>query len=223
MQVTPDPSWHLYWQNPGDSGLAPRLKWTLPDGASSGAIQWPAPEVYEAGGLVTYVYHNAATLLVPITVPDSAGTYPIQLNLSWLACAEVCVPGSAMLSATLTVSADTTSEVSEPVSELASARATMPTDAAELNWSAHAVATDAGITLSLTPAVHDVRIIPLTAGLLTTQMSLQATDIDSDGVVLPYAQPRTADTDTLSVVVLTEHGAVSLATAIASPTDELSE
>ena len=36
--------WHTYWANPGDSGEPTRIEWTLPNGASAGDIQWPAPK-----------------------------------------------------------------------------------------------------------------------------------------------------------------------------------
>src|SRR5512139_1359458 len=41
--------WHVYWQNPGDSGNPPALRWQLPDGIRAGEIAWPAPERIEAG------------------------------------------------------------------------------------------------------------------------------------------------------------------------------
>ena len=36
--------WHTYWRNPGDSGAATSITWTLPDGFSAGEILWPYPE-----------------------------------------------------------------------------------------------------------------------------------------------------------------------------------
>ena len=36
--------WHIYWKNPGDSGLPPRITWTLPKGFVAGPIEWPIPE-----------------------------------------------------------------------------------------------------------------------------------------------------------------------------------
>jgi DsbC/DsbD-like thiol-disulfide interchange protein len=35
--------WHTYWVNPGDSGEAPRIEWTLPAGFQAESIEWPAP------------------------------------------------------------------------------------------------------------------------------------------------------------------------------------
>src|SRR3977135_2475094 len=32
--------WHTYWRNPGDSGQATSLAWTLPPGVTAGGIVW---------------------------------------------------------------------------------------------------------------------------------------------------------------------------------------
>ncbi len=35
--------WHIYWQNPGDSGEPPKIRWELPAGFVAGSIRWPQP------------------------------------------------------------------------------------------------------------------------------------------------------------------------------------
>jgi thiol:disulfide interchange protein DsbD len=48
-----DRGWHIYWRNPGESGLPTRLDWQIQD-AAVGPIRWPAPEVFdEQDGLLT--------------------------------------------------------------------------------------------------------------------------------------------------------------------------
>ena len=32
LRLNADEHWHTYWKNPGDSGLATHIDWTLPDG-----------------------------------------------------------------------------------------------------------------------------------------------------------------------------------------------
>ena len=45
--------WHIYWRNPGDTGLAASLNIEAA-GYRVGPIAWPAPEVFEeADGLFT--------------------------------------------------------------------------------------------------------------------------------------------------------------------------
>ena len=36
--------WHTYWENPGDSGERIAIDWTLPDGVTTGELQYPTPE-----------------------------------------------------------------------------------------------------------------------------------------------------------------------------------
>ena len=43
VHLTMDAGWHSYWRNPGDAGGETVIEWTLPDGFTAGAIQWPHP------------------------------------------------------------------------------------------------------------------------------------------------------------------------------------
>jgi thiol:disulfide interchange protein DsbD len=92
--------WHTYWRNPGDSGQATALKWTLPPGFTAGDILWTTPHRFEIPPLVNYGYAKHAVHLVNITAPAAlqAGT-PMVLSAkaSWLVCSDVCIPESADL------------------------------------------------------------------------------------------------------------------------------
>src|SRR3569833_1760696 len=46
--------WHVYWKNPGDAGEPPRIKWTLPQGITAGAIQYPIPKRLPLGPLMDF-------------------------------------------------------------------------------------------------------------------------------------------------------------------------
>src|ERR1017187_9296894 len=59
-----DPGWHIYWQNPGDSGFATEIEWQLPAGMSAGSILWPAPEKLRDQDLLTYIYKDDVVLLI---------------------------------------------------------------------------------------------------------------------------------------------------------------
>jgi thiol:disulfide interchange protein DsbD len=98
--------WHVYWRNPGDSGLPTAIDWHLPPGFSAGGILWPVPEHFVQNDIGNYGYAGTADLLVPITVPKdvAAGdTATLVADASWLACAEICIPGGAQLSLSLPV------------------------------------------------------------------------------------------------------------------------
>ncbi|MBO3707934.1 MAG: hypothetical protein J5X21_16305 [Candidatus Accumulibacter sp.] len=73
------PNWHIYWQNPGDSGHRPSIAWEMPGGVSAGDIRWPTPERLPVGPLTNFGHTGEVTLAVPISVPaaDAAGELPL--------------------------------------------------------------------------------------------------------------------------------------------------
>ena len=98
--------WHIYWQNPGDSGQAPSITWTLPEGFTAGDILWPVPQRIPLPSLADYGYTNEVTLMVPITAPPGLKTNTIQrlsAHIRWLVCNEICIPGDASLNLRLLV------------------------------------------------------------------------------------------------------------------------
>jgi len=101
VKQTIKPDWHTYWRNPGDSGGATTLTWTLPGGVRAGDIVWPVPERQRISGLMNYGYSGVVYLPVPIEVPASArpGTsLPLTVKALFLVCsAEMCVPDELTL------------------------------------------------------------------------------------------------------------------------------
>lgn len=90
--------WHIYWKNPGDSGLPTRVEWILPDGVGASGMVWPAPQVFEDDAAVTYGYEGSVDLLVEIEVFCGFAAGPvlnIGAHVEWLACREGCIPGSS--------------------------------------------------------------------------------------------------------------------------------
>ncbi|KQT76443.1 thiol:disulfide interchange protein [Methylobacterium sp. Leaf465] len=128
------PHWHVYWRNPGDSGLAPEVAWTLPPGFSAGPIQWPSPSRIPVAHLMNYGYEDEAVLLAQVTPPAtlaSAKPVTLQAKLTYLVCERECVPGSAELRLTLPVAQTGTSTGVAPGSMMLfeAARAALPAPA----------------------------------------------------------------------------------------------
>ncbi|GAA0368667.1 thioredoxin family protein [Bowmanella denitrificans] len=161
---SPDPHWHTYWQNPGDSGEPPSLQWTLPDGVSAGHIQWPLPGKIPVAHLVNYGYEGANLLMVPISVAeDLVGLQlDLQVSVSWLVCREDCIPGWADLSLSLPV---TDHPEPGPQAELfQQTRARLPV---ELQLSGLHEVTEQHISLAFTPPVSgNWQVLPLQAGVI---------------------------------------------------------
>jgi thiol:disulfide interchange protein DsbD len=106
LHLTMEPEWHTYWKNPGDSGKATDIRWTLPEGFTAGPIQWPYPEALPLPPLMGYGYEGQVSLLVEITPPPNLrpGTdVTLAAKASWLECQKSCVPGKAELDLSLPV------------------------------------------------------------------------------------------------------------------------
>lgn len=105
--------WHIYWRNPGDSGLAPMVQWQLPSGFAVGSMRWPAPERISIEGLTNYGYEGSKSLLQKMIPPSGlegeaftqeGNEVILRAKLEWLICKEVCIPESAEVSLTLPIS-----------------------------------------------------------------------------------------------------------------------
>lgn len=98
--------WHVYWKNPGDSGLPLVLNWTLPEGYSAGDIQYPVPHKLPFGPLLNYGHEGKLAFLVEVTAPETAvagSDVTFDVAASWLICADVCIPENGDLTLTLPV------------------------------------------------------------------------------------------------------------------------
>lgn len=98
--------WHIYWKNPGASGLSTTIDWLLPERIEAGDVQWPAPERIQLGGLVNYGYEEEAVFIVTLQAPEDlklGSDLAITANLFWLICKETCLPGEAALDLVLPV------------------------------------------------------------------------------------------------------------------------
>jgi DsbC/DsbD-like thiol-disulfide interchange protein len=86
--------WHIYWENPGQSGLATSATLTGVD--ARGPI-FPGPERFMLpGGIVNNGYEHDATLLFRVRDGDQ-----VHVSTRWLVCRDECIPGSAELDASL--------------------------------------------------------------------------------------------------------------------------
>ena len=95
LQLRHASGWHTYWKNPGDSGLATELQWTLPAGWQAAAIQWPLPQRIQIGDLANYGYEGEVLLPVAVTVgaqPPGTSEVDVKLHASWLVCRQECIP-----------------------------------------------------------------------------------------------------------------------------------
>lgn len=99
--------WHVYWENAGDSGEPPHLKWTLPAGVTATPLEFPAPQRLPLGPLMDFGYENEVLFPFTFQVAPSAqqGSAILHAKVDWLVCREVCIPGRTELETTRTITA----------------------------------------------------------------------------------------------------------------------
>lgn len=95
-----DQGWHIYWKNPGDSGLPTKVKHTVPEGFEIKETFYPVPKTFfREGNILDYGYEDELLLITDIYVPKDAtsSSFQIKSEARWVVCREVCIPGSKEL------------------------------------------------------------------------------------------------------------------------------
>ncbi len=98
--------WHIYWKNPGDSGLPTEVKWTLPKGVEKvGSLIWQVPERIEWSGMVNYGFEHDVYLIQKFKTIRSIELKAIDITaeVNWLVCKEKCIPQSDKVSIKIAV------------------------------------------------------------------------------------------------------------------------
>lgn len=149
--------WHLYWSNPGDTGLPTTATLTAPEGwLVEGPDYEPPHRFVSPGELVSFGYSDDASLLFRVTAPEGAsGPAVFTATTRWLACKEICVPGEAQVSLTLPLAegAWTGGGLDERLSTLPTPLVFWPGATSSLDPSARALSVDL-------PGAAEVEVYP---------------------------------------------------------------
>ena len=96
--------WHLYWVNPGEAGLAPNVRWTLPAGFTAGPLRHPLPVRSAEDDIISFEHRDEVLLLCDVAPPAAgwpAGPWKAAATLEWMACRESCVTGETAVEAVI--------------------------------------------------------------------------------------------------------------------------
>ncbi len=208
LRIRHDPTWHTYWQVPGDSGLPTTLAWALPAGWSAGPIEWPVPKRLPVGPLMNFGYEGEILLPVALTPPADlkvGDTVRLHARADWLICQDVCIPGGADL--TLTLPVKDAAGPSRRAAQFVATRQQIPQPMAL----AQAAATIDGhrIRLAFAPkgALKDVQFFPLQeARIEPAAPQPLKREGDLAALYLTAAQPVAADFKALRGVLVVDGG-----------------
>lgn len=101
-----DKDWHTYWKNPGDAGLAVRLKFNNNGSpVELSDYPWPAPKRYiEQGNMWAYGYSGKYAQFFDLN--DSFKKTQLNIVGEWLVCKDICIPGTRTLNLDLNQTLD---------------------------------------------------------------------------------------------------------------------
>ena len=89
-------SWHTNWINPGDVGLATKIKIASPKNYTIIAAEQSIPGIYNFEGFTQYGYKNVAYFSFDVSQTEIASQKKqdesFNVHVSWLACKDECVP-----------------------------------------------------------------------------------------------------------------------------------
>jgi thiol:disulfide interchange protein DsbD len=206
--------WHVYWKNPGDSGLPTEVKWETPEGVEKdGNLIWQVPEKIKWSGMINYGFSHNLYLVQKFktTRVSDAQNIEIKADVNWLVCKEKCIPQDTSLSIDLQV-ADMfgKSDQEKLVNELlASAPRFYETKSSVFEVD------DDGLDIDLMDLPKDletvVDIYPITSGIVdntkTPKIELDENEISADFALSPYLDEMPT---TFEVLVLYKDNAGTL-------------
>lgn len=106
IRLSVAPGWHVYWKNPGESGLPTTVRWTGPAGFRVAPLRWPYPGRKELSGVTVHAYEGETILLGELRPPPDlpvGRNAEITARIRWGVCREVCIPQEVRLSIRLPV------------------------------------------------------------------------------------------------------------------------
>lgn len=103
VRFTIEPKWHLYWSNPGESGVTEVVQVRLPEGWKAHPVVFPRPQILGTSQERVYGYESSLDLLVPVQAPSGElpASISVSASISWMACKEACVMGKRDLTLTI--------------------------------------------------------------------------------------------------------------------------
>jgi hypothetical protein len=93
--LVPPEGAHLYWINPGETGLGTTAEFQVPRGYRVSEVQYPGPVSFRSDrGAVGYGYTGKVALLARVTPDAPEAEDRFFVRASWLSCDDLCVEES---------------------------------------------------------------------------------------------------------------------------------
>lgn len=106
VQIKVAPGWHIYFRDPGETGLPTTVDFVTPSGFKAGELNWARPKKFTDFGVTAYGYDGETTMAADVEVTHvetSATAVTFHARVTWLSCKDSCMPGEAEVELTLPV------------------------------------------------------------------------------------------------------------------------
>lgn len=100
--------WHIYWRNPGDSGLPTDIEIILPNGITASEIKFPIPQIFTSDEILNYGYGHQALFMFDLNIPRNYSLKELNISakITSLICKEMCKAFDTTVTITLDLSKD---------------------------------------------------------------------------------------------------------------------
>lgn len=108
VELTIDEGWHIYSATPGEIGKPTELQFLIPAASRVSDLHWEKPKTFQDFGFTAFGFEKRTVIAVVVVPSDQlkdGDSVQIQVDCSWLACKDSCIPGSKTLTITLPVGA----------------------------------------------------------------------------------------------------------------------
>jgi DsbC/DsbD-like thiol-disulfide interchange protein len=211
--------WHIYWRNPGVTGMRPTWEFDVPEGVTVGEPQWPVPQMYAttfdqgASYTVDYIYEGSVLILFPVTIDESLANQDeltIEVSSDWLVCKDICLPGSGKASLSLPVAQSPGDAQPTRTARLFErTRRSVPTEAETPEEAGLKATWDGGTLVISAPGADELIFFPHETGQETPAYPLNTkadTKKKADTLRIRYDKNQLAAIDEIVAVVSVKRG-----------------
>ncbi|SVD72127.1 uncharacterized protein METZ01_LOCUS424981, partial [marine metagenome] len=90
--------WKTYWKSPGEGGFPQQIDWSQSTNIANLEILWPIPEEFEILGFKSIGYTDEVIFPLKVKLLDLKLPTNFIIDLNFLTCKDICLPGQATLS-----------------------------------------------------------------------------------------------------------------------------
>tara|TARA_R110000868_G_scaffold189695_2_gene433135 strand:+ start:179937 stop:182174 length:2238 start_codon:yes stop_codon:yes gene_type:complete len=118
VELNIQPGWHIYWENPGDTGFKTEIDLTFDKNVNVlEPFKTKTPQTFNTAGLINYGFDKNVLYFTAAEYTDAKNDFSlfVTANIKYLVCNEICIPEEISVQRAFTLGSDTTPSVDASV------------------------------------------------------------------------------------------------------------